>query len=81
MNGNWNGNGNFEVEICVSKGGIAMRKGVLIEWAEIPGNGPSSGSQSLTATSDEVRAFLALCLAACLLSVYAFAWATGAVSI
>jgi hypothetical protein len=60
-----------------------MRKGVLNEGAEIPGNAPepSSGLQILTASSDEVRAFLALCLAACLLSVYAFAWATGAVSI
>ncbi len=60
-----------------------MRKGALIEGAEIPGNATerSTGLPSLTVTSDEVRAFLALCLAACLLSVYAFAWATGAVSI
>ncbi len=60
-----------------------MRKGVLIEGAEIPGNAiePGTGLRNLTASSDEVRAFLALCLAACLLSVYAFAWATGAVSI
>jgi hypothetical protein len=60
-----------------------MRKGVLIEGAEIPRNEtePSNGLPTLTASSDEVRAFLALCLAACLLSVYAFAWATGAVSI
>jgi hypothetical protein len=60
-----------------------MRKGVLIEGAEVPGNAaePSSGVQNLTASSDELRAFLALCLAACLLSVYAIAWATGSVSI
>jgi hypothetical protein len=60
-----------------------MRKGVLIEGAEIPGNTtePGHGVRSLTASSDEVRAFLALCLAACLLSVYAIACATGAVSL
>ncbi|MGA7429510.1 MAG: hypothetical protein WBQ24_07775 [Xanthobacteraceae bacterium] len=60
-----------------------MRKGVLIEGAEIPGTAtePSGGGRILSASSDEVRAFLALCLAACLLSVYAFAWATGAVTI
>jgi hypothetical protein len=60
-----------------------MRKGVLIEGAEIPGNAtePSNGLRILTASSDEVRAFLALCLAACLLSVYVVACATGAVSI
>jgi hypothetical protein len=60
-----------------------MQKGVLIEGAEVPesATGPSSGSRSLTASSDEVRAFLALCLAACLLSVYAVACATGAVSL
>ena len=60
-----------------------MRKGVLIEGAEDPGNAtePNSGLRSLTASTDEVRAFLALCLAACLLSVYAVACATGAVSL
>ncbi|HSZ68121.1 MAG TPA: hypothetical protein VK825_18075 [Xanthobacteraceae bacterium] len=60
-----------------------MQKGVLIEGAEIPANAaePNGGSRSLTASSDEVRAFLALCLAACLLSVYAVACATGAVSL
>jgi hypothetical protein len=60
-----------------------MRKGVLIEGAEIPGTAtePNSGLQSLTASSDDIRAFLALCLAACMLSVYAVACATGAVSL
>ena len=60
-----------------------MRKGVLIEGAEIPANAtePSGGLPSLTASSDDIRAFLALCLAACMLSVYAVACATGAVSL
>lgn len=60
-----------------------MRKGVLIESAEIPGAAtePDRGLPNLTASGDEIRAFLALCLAACLLSVYAIACATGVVSI
>jgi hypothetical protein len=60
-----------------------MQKDVLIEGAEIPGNAtePNSGLQSLIASSDDIRAFLALCLAACMLSVYAVACATGAVSL
>lgn len=32
------------------------------------------------ASNDEVRALLALCLAACMLSIYTVAWATGVVS-
>ncbi len=60
-----------------------MQKGVLIEGAEIPGNAtePSRGLRNLTASSDDIRAFLALCLAACLLSVYAVPRVTGAMSI
>lgn len=34
----------------------------------------------IMASNDEVRAFLALCLAACMLSIYTVAWATGVVS-
>lgn len=60
-----------------------MWKGVLIEGPKAPGNAtePSRSLRNLTTSGDEIRAFLALCLAACLLSVYAVAWATGAVSI
>jgi len=56
-----------------------MRKGVLIEGAEIPGTEtePTHGLQNLTAAGDEIRALLALCLAGCLLSVYTVAWATS----
>jgi hypothetical protein len=58
-----------------------MRKDAVIQGAEIPGTAtaPSYGLRNLTV--DDVRAVLALCLAACLLSVYAVACATGAVSI
>ena len=60
-----------------------MRKGALIEGAEISTNAPqpSRWLRSLSASGDDLRAFLAFGLAASLLSVYAFAWATGVVSI
>jgi hypothetical protein len=59
-----------------------MHKGVLAEGAEAPGNvtAPSRGLRGLTVSGDDFRAFLALCLAACLLSVYTIACATGVVS-
>ena len=58
-----------------------MRKDAVIQGAEIPETGPSLGLRNLTASGDDLRAVLALCLAACLLSVYAVACATGGVSI
>ena len=53
-----------------------MRKGVLIEGAEISADiaGPNP---ALELSRDEMRAFLTFCLAASLLAVYTFAWATG----
>ncbi len=51
-----------------------MRKGVLIEGAEIPGN---AGPSRALALGDEIRAFLTFCLAASLMLVYTFAWATS----
>jgi len=59
-----------------------VQKGVLVEGAEIPEIviAPSRGLRSLRVSGDDFRAFLALCLAACLLSVYTIAWATGVVS-
>jgi hypothetical protein len=56
-----------------------MRKGVSIEDAEMPGIATEQ-SRALTVPSDDIRAFLALCLAASMLSVYTFAWATGLAS-
>ena len=53
-----------------------MRKGVLIEGVEIPGNAGEPG-RALAASRDEIRAFLTFCLAASLLLVYTFAWATS----
>jgi hypothetical protein len=60
-----------------------MRKGVLVEGAQGPRNArePNRGFRNLTLSSDDLRALLALGLAAGLLSVYTLAWATGAVSI
>ena len=49
-----------------------MRKGVSIEG----GNAPEP-NRALALSGDEVRAFLTFCLAASLLVVYTFAWATG----
>jgi hypothetical protein len=58
-----------------------MPKAVLIEGAEISSNAsapsPAPRYLALTASGDDMRAFLAFCLAASLLSVYTFAWATG----
>jgi hypothetical protein len=53
-----------------------MRKGVLIEGAEIPGPA-AEPSQALPLSRDEIRAFLTFGLAASMLLVYTFAWATG----
>jgi hypothetical protein len=60
-----------------------MRNGVLIDEAQASGNAidPSPGFTGLKVSGDDFRAFLALCLAASLLSVYTIAWATGAVSL
>jgi hypothetical protein len=53
-----------------------MRKDVLTEGAEIPG--PAAGpSRAVTLSGDEIRAFLTFCLAASMLLVYTFAWATS----
>jgi len=52
-----------------------MRKGVLIEGAEI--SDTAEPNRAVTVSHDEMRAFLTFCLAASLLAVYTFAWATG----
>jgi len=49
-----------------------MRKGVLSEGAELP-----EPSRGMAVSRDEMRAFLTFCLAASLLAVYTFAWATS----
>jgi hypothetical protein len=46
-----------------------MRKGVLAEDAE--------ASRGMAVSRDEIRAFLTFCLAASLLAVYAYVWATS----
>ena len=53
-----------------------MRKGVLIEGDDISENG-AEPSPALALSRDEMRAFLTFGLAASLLLVYTFAWATG----
>jgi len=53
-----------------------MRKGVSSEGAEIPASAVEP-NQALTLSGDEMRAFLTFCLAASLLAVYTFAWATS----
>ncbi len=60
-----------------------MRHNVLVDGGEISGNAPqpSRWLRNLTASGDDFRAFLAFGLAASLLSVYALACVTGAVSI
>jgi hypothetical protein len=68
-NGNFFGSANAFLE-----GGIAMRKGVLIEGAEVS---DTSVPNRVAVSRDEMRAFLTFCLAASLLAVYTFAWATG----
>ena len=69
-------NGNFGSAKCFLEGGIAMRKGVSIEGAQISEDA-AEPNQALTLSGDEMRAFLTFCLAASLLAVYAFAWATS----
>jgi hypothetical protein len=61
---------------CFFEGGIAMRKGVLIKGAGISRNAAEPG-RALAVSRDEMRAFLTFCLAASLLAVYTFAWATS----
>jgi hypothetical protein len=60
-----------------------MRKGVLIEGDEAPQAAAELGDSlpNLTVSGYDIRALLALCLAASLLSVYMFASATGSVSL
>lgn len=53
-----------------------MRKGVLSEGDDIPGKAANLG-RVLALSGDEMRAFLTFGLAASLLLVYTFAWATG----
>jgi hypothetical protein len=53
-----------------------MRKGVSIEGAEISGDAAEPG-RALALSGDDMRAFLTFCLAASLLAVYTFAWATS----
>ena len=53
-----------------------MRKGVLSEGDDIPEN-VADPSPVLALTGDEMRAFLTFGLAASLLLVYTFAWATS----
>ena len=53
-----------------------MRKDMLIEGAEISRNAAEPG-RAAALSRDEVRAFLTFCLAASLLAVYTFAWATS----
>jgi hypothetical protein len=53
-----------------------MRKGILIEGDDISDNG-AQPSPAVALSRDEIRAFLTFGLAASLLLVYTFAWATG----
>jgi hypothetical protein len=61
---------------CFLEGGIAMRKDVLTEGAEIPET-VVEPRRSVALSGDEMRAFLTFGLAASLLLVYTFAWATS----
>lgn len=53
-----------------------MRKGILIEGDDIS-ESRAQPNPALALSRDEIRAFLTFGLAASLLLVYTFAWATG----